>query len=44
MVEAENPSLRTYKVVRRAPHGLSFAAAIARKYGLTYESLRERIK
>jgi DNA mismatch repair protein MutS len=44
MVEPENPSLRTYKIARRPPHGLSFAAAIARKYGLTYEALRERIK
>lgn len=44
LVEPENPSLRTYKVARRLPHGLSFATAIARKYGLTYESLRERIK
>ncbi len=44
LVDPENPSLRTYKIARRSPHGLSFAAAIARKYRLTYDSLRERIK
>ncbi|MFQ5906670.1 MAG: DNA mismatch repair protein MutS, partial [bacterium] len=44
MVAPENPSLRTYKIVRRPPHGLSYAKAMAEKYGLTYESLKERIK
>jgi DNA mismatch repair ATPase MutS len=44
MVEPENPSIRTYKIERRPPHGLSYATAIARKYGMTYESLKERLK
>ena len=44
MVGSEDPSLRTYKIARRPPHGLSYATAMAEKYGLTYESLRERIK
>ncbi len=44
MVGSEDPSLRTYKIARRPPHGLSYATAMAEKYGLTYESLRERVK
>ena len=43
MVTPENPAIRTYKILRRPPHGLSYAAAMAEKYGLTYQSLKERI-
>jgi DNA mismatch repair ATPase MutS len=39
----ENPTLRTYKILRRPADGLSYAISIAEKYRLTFDCLRERL-
>jgi len=43
-VSPEDLTLSTYKIIRKPADGLSYAMAIAEKYGLTYVELKERLK
>lgn len=42
-VEQKDPTLRTFKIVRKPADGLAYAAAIAQKYRLTHDAVVERV-
>ncbi len=43
-VEADDPSRRTFKIVRKPADGRAYAWALADKYGISYERLKARLE
>ena len=43
-VSPEDPTARTFEIVRRPADGLAYAAALAQRHRLTYDHVRERLR
>jgi len=35
---------RSFRILRKSPDGKSYAADIAKKYGLSFDSIKEKVK
>ncbi len=42
-VEKDDPTRRTFRIERRPAEGLAYAAALAGRYGLTYDAVRGKV-
>ncbi len=43
-VKQEDPTIKTYKIIRKPPDGLAYAMHLAGKHGLTYDQLCGRLQ
>lgn len=44
LVDAEDPAVRTHRVVRKPADGRAYAVTLAERHGLSYERLRRRLE
>jgi uncharacterized pyridoxamine 5'-phosphate oxidase family protein len=42
-VDPHDPTIRTFKIVRKPPNGLAYTLSLTKKYQLTYEQIKKRV-
>jgi DNA mismatch repair protein MutS len=42
-VDPHDPTIRTFKIVRKPPDGLAYTLSLTKKYQLTYEQIKKRV-